>query len=104
MTSFLEVTILETSFTSGLAIFFCLDIKHSHSLAFVFVLINTSNILICYEGFPDFLQLCLTNVRDAKNARIEGICIETFYTRSGNLMSKNGYIYGSAHKPSKSFV
>ncbi len=49
------------------------------------------------------------NNKIAKNTNVGGLwvedaCIDIPYTKSGNLISGDGYICISAHKPSKSFV
>ena len=47
---------MNTSFTSGLAIFFCLDAGYLDILASVSTLVNASNMLTHSKGFPSFLR------------------------------------------------
>ena len=37
-------------------------------IIFVFLLINISNLSICFRSFASFLQPCLTGTKDTKNA------------------------------------
>ena len=63
---FFEGDNLEISFTSGPAIFSCLDMGYSYSLASISALVNVSNMVICSGSFSGFLQLCLTSLEIPK--------------------------------------
>ena len=49
-----EVTTMNTSFTSGLGIFSCLDARYSDILASVSASVNASNMSTCSGRFPGF--------------------------------------------------
>lgn len=74
-----------------MAIFFCWDIGYLNSLAFVFALVNILNILICFKKFPSFLQLNLSDSKNAKSinrvACIRAVGIKSNYIR--NTYAKN---------------
>lgn len=66
-------------------IFFCLDAGYLNSLAFIFALINTSNILTCSKKFLDFLQQNLFNnnkITYIGAVSIRNTCIKAIYAKS----------------------
>lgn len=77
----LKVTIMKTSFTSGLTIFSCLDTECFYSLVFVFLLINAPNISTCFERFFSFLQPSSPDDRSTKSTN-KVACI-----RAANIVS-----------------
>ena len=81
----LGVTTMNTSFTSGPAIFSCLDVGYSDILAFVSASVNASNMSTRSGGFPSFLRPSSSDGKGAKGtdrvAYTETAGIKSNYTR-----------------------
>lgn len=79
------VKTMNTSFISGPTIFSCLDAGYLNILAFVSVLVNTSNMSTYSRSFPSFLQPSLSNGKGANSinrlACTRAAGIESTYTR-----------------------
>lgn len=88
------MTTMKTSFTSGPAIFFCLDAGYLDNLAFIFAVVNISNISTYFRGFPDFSRPSWSDGIDDKDtnrvayigtAGIKSTCIRDICTRGTNV-------------------